>query len=83
MPYGIAGLAVSLIGCGVRPDQPLIVAGASLIIGGLAGFARADWRSLSLGFLRGGLNGALSALDKGRRHERGKSSDAAEDSDGG
>lgn len=52
-----------MLGVGLRPDAPLTVAGASLIIGGLAGFAQADWHAITLDAFRA----AVRLLERDRR----------------
>ena len=65
MMNGFSGLALALLGLGLRPDSPQVVTGASLIIGGLAGLARADWHALTMEAFRGALSGALKVVERG------------------
>ena len=50
-PSGFAGLALALIGSDMWPSHSLAVAGASLVLGGLAGLTQADWRGVALAWL--------------------------------
>lgn len=73
-PHGFAGMAMSMLGVDLYPPHCLAVAGASLVLGGLAGFARADWRAFSTALIKGTLESALRALSKtkgGRRDDGG------------
>lgn len=47
-PSGFAGLALALIGAGLWPSQSMVVAGGSLVLGGLAGMSQADWRVVAM-----------------------------------
>lgn len=42
---------MALIGVDMWPEHCLAVAGAALVLGGLAGLTQADWRRLTLAFL--------------------------------
>ena len=50
-PSGFAGLALALIGADMWPSHSLAVAGASLVLGGLAGLTQADWRGVALAWI--------------------------------
>lgn len=79
MFYGASGAAVSMLLVGWRPEYSLAWTGVSLIVGGLAGLARADWHAITLEALRGALHGAQRALDRGAPHEPSQADEASHD----
>lgn len=81
---GLIGMALAMLGIDLWPEHCLAVAGASLILGGVANLARADWRALSLTVLQGAMSSAVHALSSALRMietRKGGSRDEYRDTD--